>query len=97
MTDGRKHFRLKIDRLRTMSIYKISLLIYVFGIFFHLSMAKPVIQIEQTQFQVPILIGKSVNPVLRIKINIEGTKTHQLITHSLQTQVTTAIQDLTTI
>lgn len=97
MTDGRKHFRLKIDRLRTMSIYKISLLIYVFGIFFHLSMAKPVIQIEQTQFQVPILIGKSVNPVLRIKITIEGTKPHQLKALSLQTQGTTAIQDLNTV
>lgn len=90
----------KNNRLKTMSSYKVLLILYAFTSHFgtflypHTAQAKPVIQIEQAQFQVPVLIGKSINPVLRIKITVNDTKNHELKAFLLQTEGTTTMQDL---
>lgn len=82
-----------------MNSYKVFVLVYVFGILLYPSIAqtKPIIQIEQARFQVPILIGTPVNPVLRVKITIGDTKPKQLKAFLLKTEGTTAIQDLNTV
>lgn len=97
-----QNYLLKNKRPQTLNSHKVLLLLFLFvcsGGFLRPCRAhlKPAIQIEQVSFQVPVLIGKPINPVLRIKITINDTKNHQLKAFLLQTRGTTAIQDLNTI
>lgn len=90
------------DEMNQKSNPKVLLLFFLFACFHGLwhpcqAAMKPAIQVEQVPFQVPVLIGKPINPILRIKITVNGTKNHQLMDFLLQTQGTTDIQDLQTI
>jgi len=95
-------FQLKNNTLRSLNSCKVytSLLLFICSVMFLLpcnARMKPTIRVEQTSFQIPVLIGKSINPVLRVKITVNDTKSHRLTAFQLQTQGTTTIQDLNTI
>ncbi|TZF81878.1 sialidase [Pedobacter sp. BS3] len=55
------------------------------------------VNVDQAQFQIPVLIDRNDNPLVRIKVTVNGNENHRLKQLVLSTQGTTSVKDITAI